>query len=106
MGGRWLSMGGRVPPPSYNLRTDLGSIPPWLLGASLDKMLYDDNLCVVASNKQQIQRIRFQRNPQKYWISWNYQAGADSWNHEAVSAIKSVQIFQQLASKPVRQQKL
>ena len=36
--------------------------------ASLDKTLYDDYLCLVASNKQQIQWTRIQRNPLEHWI--------------------------------------
>ena len=39
--------------------------------ASLDKMLYDDYLCLVALNKQQIQWTRIRRNPQEHWITGN-----------------------------------
>ena len=34
--------------------------------ASLDKMLYDDYLCLVASNKQQIQWKKIWRNPHEH----------------------------------------
>ena len=34
--------------------------------ASLDKMLYDDYLCLVASNKQQIQWKRIRKNSQEH----------------------------------------
>ena len=36
--------------------------------ACLDKTLYDDYLCSVASNKQQIQWTRIEKNPQEHWI--------------------------------------
>ena len=36
--------------------------------ASLDKTFYEDHLCLVASNKQQIQWTRTQRNLQEHWI--------------------------------------
>ena len=62
--------------------------------ASLDKTLYDHYLCLVTSNKQQIQWTRIQRNPQEYWIIGNSSAGADSSNHEVVVEMKSVQIVQ------------
>ena len=39
--------------------------------ASLGKTLYDDYLCLVASNKQQIQWTRIRRNPQEHWITGN-----------------------------------
>ena len=39
--------------------------------ASLDKTLYDDYLCLVASNKQQIQWTRTRRNPKEHWIIGN-----------------------------------
>ena len=39
--------------------------------ASLDKTLYDDYLCLVVSNKQQIQWTRIRRNPQEHWIIGN-----------------------------------
>ena len=39
--------------------------------ASLDKMLYEDYLCFVALNEQQIQKTRIRRNPQEYWIAGN-----------------------------------
>ena len=35
--------------------------------ASLDKTLYEDYLCLVASNKQQIQWTRIRRNSQEHW---------------------------------------
>ena len=65
--------------------------------ASLDKTLYDDYLCLVASNKQQIQWTRIRRNPQEHWIIGNSQAGADFSNHEVVLVIKSVRIVQQVS---------
>ena len=39
--------------------------------ASLDNTLYDGYLCLVASNKQQIQWTRIRRNPQEHWIIGN-----------------------------------
>ena len=39
--------------------------------AFLDKTLYDDYLCLMASNKQQIQWTRIRRNPQEHWIIGN-----------------------------------
>ena len=36
--------------------------------ASLDKTRYDDYLCLVALNKQQIQWTRIRRNPQEHRI--------------------------------------
>ena len=62
--------------------------------ASLGKLLYDDYLCLVASNKQQIQWTRIQRNPQEHWIVKNFKAGADSSNHEVVAVMKRVWIVQ------------
>ena len=62
--------------------------------ASLDKTLYDDCLCFVASSKQQIQRTRIRKNPQEHWIIGNSWAGADSSNHEVVVVMKSVRIVQ------------
>ena len=44
---------------------------PGQVVASLDKTLYDDYLCLVASNKQQIQWTRIGRNPQEHWIIRN-----------------------------------
>ena len=72
--------------------------------ASLDKTLCDDYLCLVASNKQQIQRARIRRNPREHWIYTNSYAGADFSKHEVVNAMKSVRILQQLASDAVRLQ--
>ena len=65
-------------------------------------MLHDDYLCLVALNKQQIQWTRIRKNSQKHWITENLYAGADSSNHEVPTAMKSVQIVQQLASDAVR----
>ena len=70
--------------------------------ASLDKMLYDDYLCLVASNKRQIYWARIRRNPQEHWITGNSETGADSFKHEVVNAMKSERIIQQLASDAVR----
>ena len=67
---------------------------PGHIVASLDKTLYDDYLCLVASNKQQIQWTRIRRNPQEHWIIGNSYAGADSYNHEVVVVMKSVRIVQ------------
>ena len=39
--------------------------------AYLDKMLYEDYLCLVVLNKQQIQWTRTRRNPQEHWIAGN-----------------------------------
>jgi len=39
--------------------------------ASLHKTLYDDYLCLVASNKQQIQWTRIQRNQEGSWNTGN-----------------------------------
>ena len=64
-------------------------------------MLCDDYLCLVASNKQQIQRTKIQKNPQKHWITGNSQADVNSSNHEAVIAMKSAQNIQYLASDAV-----
>ena len=62
---------------------------------SLDKTLYNDYLCLVALNKQQVQWIRIQSDLQKHWITWNsYLASADSSKHEEVNAMKSVRIVQ------------
>ena len=69
--------------------------------ASLDKMAL---LWLVASNKQQIQWARIQRNSQEDWIPGNSSAGADSSKHEVVNAMKSVLIVQQLVSDAVRWQ--
>ena len=55
--------------------------------ASFDNMLCDNYLCLVASNKQQIQWTRIQRNSQKHWITGNSKTGADSSKHE-VTAMK------------------
>ena len=46
--------------------------------ASLDKKLYDNYLCSVASNKQQIYVGRSQNLNRKAWKMVNSQAGADS----------------------------
>ena len=40
--------------------------------ASLDDTLYDNYLCLVASNKQQIQWRRIRKNPQQHWITGNF----------------------------------
>ena len=69
---------------------------------SLDKTLHDDYLCLVASNKLQIQWTRIQRNSQERWITVNSLAGADSSKHEVVIPIKSVRILQYLVSDAVR----
>ena len=65
--------------------------------ASLDKTLYDDYLCLVASNKQQIQWTEIRRNPLEHWIIGNSYAGADSSNQKVVLVMKSVRIVQQVS---------
>ena len=65
-------------------------------------MLFNAYFCLVASNKQQIQRARIRRNPHEHWIYGNSQAGADSSKHEVVNAMKSVRVVQQLASEAVQ----
>ena len=55
-------------------------------------MLFDDYLCFVASNKQQIQWTRIQSNQHKHWITGNTYASADSFKHKVVIAMKSEQI--------------
>ena len=69
--------------------------------ASLDKTLYDNFLCLVALNKQQIQWIRIRKNPQELWIIGNSKAGANSSNHKVVIAMKSARVVQYLASDAV-----
>ena len=61
---------------------------------SLNKTLYDDYRCLVASNRHQIQYTRIKRKPQKHWITGNYLSEADSSYHEAAIAMKSVRIVQ------------
>ena len=48
------------------------SLHPGHVVASLDKTLYNDCLCLVARNKQQIQWARMRRNPQEHWITGNF----------------------------------
>ena len=55
---------------------------PCILGT----ILYKNYHCLMASNKQQFQWTRIQRNPHKNWIAGNSQAGADSSKHEVVIA--------------------
>ena len=46
---------------------------PGYVVALLDKtLLYDDYLCLVASNKHQIQCTRIQRKSKKRWIIENF----------------------------------
>ena len=45
---------------------------PGHIVASLHKTLYNDYLCLVASNKQQIQWTRIRRNPQKTLDHWKH----------------------------------
>ena len=45
--------------------------PPGHIVASLDKTHYDDYLCLVASNKQQISWTKIRENPQEHWITKN-----------------------------------
>ena len=61
---------------------------------SLDKMLYDDCLCLVTPNKQQIQWTRIWTNPYKLCITENCLAGADFFQQEVVFAIKNARIVQ------------
>ena len=79
-------------------RTLVMLLRPWI-----SKTLYDDcrYLCLVASNKQQIQWTRIRRNSQEHWISRSSLEGADSSNHKVVIAMNSVQIIQYLASDAV-----
>ena len=72
--------------------------------ASLDNTLYNDYLCLMTSNKQQIQLAKIQKNPHKHWIYGNSLAGAVSSNHEVVKAMKIVRIAQQFVSDAVRWQ--
>ena len=58
-------------------------------------------LCLVASNKQQIQWTKLRRNSQELWITGNSKAGADSYNHEIVIAMKRAWIVQYWASDAV-----
>ena len=54
--------------------------------AFLQETLYDDYLCLVALNKQQIKWTIVQTNSQNRWITGNgnSQADADSSKHEVV----------------------
>ena len=63
---------------------------------------YDDYLCLVASNKQQIQRTRIRKNQQEHWIIGISQAGADFSNHEVVNAMKMCGSSIKLPSDAVR----
>ena len=74
---------------------------PGQVVAPLDKTFNDDYFCLMALNKQQIQWERIQRNPQNHWITGNSQAAANSFNHKAVNAMKSVRIVRQSASDTV-----
>ena len=38
-----------------------------MIVASLDKTLYDDYLCLVVSNKQQVQWTRIRKTTQEHW---------------------------------------
>ena len=44
---------------------------PGYVVTSLGKTLYDDHLCLVVSNKHQIQLTRIRKNPQEHWITGN-----------------------------------
>ena len=52
------------------------------------QLFFDDYLCLVALNKQQIQWTRLRKKLQKYSISGNFKAGADSSKQEVVTATK------------------
>ena len=62
--------------------------------ASLIKTLYNDYLCLVVSNKYQIEWTKVRKNPQEHWIIGNSRAGADFSNHEVVVVMKGVRIVQ------------
>ena len=81
----------RPPPPPPGHAYDIGH-----------KTLYDYQLCLVASNKRQIQWRKIRRNSQEHWITGNFQADANSSKHELVNAMKSVRLVQQLAYEAVR----
>ena len=69
---------------------------------SLDKTLFNDYLCLVASNKQQIQwKIKKFTGTLE---TRNYYAGVNSSNHEVVIAMKSAWINQYLPSDAVQWQ--
>ena len=39
--------------------------------ALLDKMSYDEDICLVVSNKQEIQWTRIRKNPLEHWYTGN-----------------------------------
>ena len=60
--------------------------------ASLDKAFYDDYLCMVALNKQQIQRAIIRKNSQEHWKLLSRCGFVQA--RSTVTAIKSVRIGQ------------
>ena len=60
--------------------------------ASLDKAFYDDSLCMVASNKQQIQWAIIRKNSQEHWKLLSKCGLVQA--RSTVTAIKSVRIVQ------------
>ena len=65
---------------------------PGHVGASLDKAFYDDYLCMVASNKQQIQWAIIRKNSQEHWKPLSRSGFVQV--RSTVTAIKSVRIVQ------------
>ena len=74
---------------------------------SLDKMLYDNYLCLVALNKQQFQWTRIWKNSQQHYIGLLEipKAGVNSSNYKIVNAMKCARIAKYLASYPRTQQR-
>ena len=65
---------------------------PGRVVASLDKAFYDDYLCMVALNKQQIQWAIIRRNSQEHWKPLSRCGFVQA--RSTVTAIKSVRIVQ------------
>ena len=87
------SVAGKVKATTLIARSGFNPYPGYVV-ASLDKLLYDNYLCLVASNKQQIQWIRFRKNPQEHKLTRNSKADADSFKQKVVIAMKSALIIQ------------
>ena len=92
--GWWGDMHPPHPPPlnpPLIVRSKFNPHPGHVV-ASLDKAFYDNYLCIVASNKQQIQWAIIRKNSQEHWklLSWCGFVQARS----TVIAIKSVRIVQ------------
>ena len=56
--------------------------------ASLEKVLYDDYLSLVASNKQQIQWQEIKKL-MGHWYTGNYLEGANSSKHEVIGTTEA-----------------